>query len=70
MEEGDIAAGDALELLERGREDLSIDGLNRLMFRDLGNEERVMALQDEESLSTEWRTSLLRRFKRSQGDPA
>jgi MOSC domain-containing protein YiiM len=70
VEPGVVGAGDPWELVERGREDLTVARLNRALLREAGDAALMRALAEDDALTAEWRSSLARRAARHAREPA
>jgi len=68
LEEGEVAAGDEIERVERAPEGMPVDEVNNLLYFDLGNIEGTQKALSIKSLSPGWRGSFegrLAKFERT-----
>jgi MOSC domain-containing protein YiiM/ferredoxin-NADP reductase len=58
LEEGDVRAGDAIELISRNPASVSVADVDALLYRPGGNRETIRRALEIPALSAGWRTSL------------
>ncbi|MFB5673302.1 MOSC domain-containing protein [Paenibacillus terreus] len=62
LEEGELAAGDAMELVERRKEHITVMEANRIMYQRKDQIEETKRLLDVEALSESWKATLRKRL--------
>jgi MOSC domain-containing protein YiiM len=64
LEEGEVAAGDAITLIERDEHRVKVSDITRLYAQDKGNLEAVQRAVELEALAEDWRSYFQQRLRR------